>query len=70
MFKGDFKKHTQAQQNVKKTIAYVRSDLGFHEDEDEDKNRRYNARSHHPGREGLFITKGADEPTSLIRGRD
>lgn len=51
-------------------ILYVRSDLGFHENQDEDKNGRYNRCAHHPGGERFLVTKGTDQPASLIGGGD
>lgn len=51
-------------------ILYVRSDLSFHENKDEDKKCGYNRCSHHPGRKGLLVTKRTDEPAPLVRGGD
>ncbi len=49
---------------------YIRSDLSFHENQDEDQKGRYHRRSHHPGGKRLLVTKGTNEPTSLVRGGD
>lgn len=49
---------------------YVRSDLSFHEDEDEDEKSGNDGRSHHPGGKRLLVTERADEPASLVGGGD
>lgn len=56
--------------SLKTVRPYVRRDLGFHENEDEDQKCGDDRRSHHPGGKRLLVPEGTDEPASLLRGRD
>lgn len=50
--------------------AYSRGDLSLHEYEDENQQGRDHGGPHHPNRERLFISKGADKPAPLVRRCD
>lgn len=48
----------------------LRSDLSFHEDEDEDEKSGNDTGPHHPGGKRLLVSKRINEPTSLVRRGD